>query len=60
MNVLLSYIVGSLCSWGFVFPDNFVSPAGKGLISWLSCLLCFVIFLNVSWCTSELRVRLVP
>ena len=25
------------------------SPAGKGLTSWLSCLLCFVTFPNVSY-----------
>ena len=30
------------------------SPAGKGLTSWLSCLLCFVTFPNMSWSTSEL------
>ena len=31
------------------------SPAGKGLTSWLSCLLHFITFPNVSWSTSELR-----
>ena len=36
------------------------SPAGKGLTSWLLCLLCFVTFPNVSWSTSELRARLAP
>ena len=36
------------------------SPAGKGLTPWLSYLLCFVTFPNVSWSTSELRVRLAP
>ena len=36
------------------------SPAGKGLTSWLSCLLCFVTFPNMSWSTSELRARLTP
>ena len=34
------------------------SPAGKGLTSWLSCLLCFVTFPNVSRSTSKLRTRL--
>ena len=34
------------------------SPAVKRLTSWLSCLLCFVTFPNVSWSTSELRARL--
>ena len=29
------------------------SPAGKGLTSWLSCVLFFVTFPNVSWSTSE-------
>ena len=33
------------------------SPAGKELTSWLSCLLCFVTFPNMSWSTSELRAR---
>ena len=36
------------------------SPAGKGLTSWLSCLLSFVTFPNVCWSISELRVRLAP
>ena len=36
------------------------SPNGKGLTSWQSCSLCFVIFPNVSWSTSELRARLAP
>ena len=36
------------------------SSAGKGLTSWLSCVLCFVTFPNVSWSTSESRVRLAP
>ena len=34
------------------------SPTGKGLTSWLSCVLCFVTFPKVSWSTSESRVRL--
>ena len=36
------------------------SSAGKGLTSWLSCVLCFVTFPNESWSTSESRVRLAP
>ena len=36
------------------------SPAGKGLTSWLSSLLCFVTFPNVSWSTSESSARLAP
>ena len=32
----------------------------KGLTAWLSCLLYFVTFPNVSWSTSELRAWLVP
>ena len=36
------------------------SPAGKGLTSWLSCLLYFVTFPNVSWSTSVLRAMLAP
>ena len=43
-----------------LFLVTFWSPAGKGLTSWLSCLLYFVTFPNVSWSTSELRVRLAP
>ena len=34
------------------------SPAGKGLTSWLSCLLSYVTFSSVCWSTSELRARL--
>ena len=34
------------------------SSAGKELTSWLSCVLRFVTFPNVSWSTSESRVRL--
>ena len=34
------------------------SPAGKGLTSWLSCLLCFVTFPNVCRSTAEQRARL--
>ena len=34
------------------------SPAGKGLTSWLSCVLCFVTFPNVSWSTPESRAML--
>ena len=34
------------------------TPAGKGLTFWLSRLLCFVTFSNVSGSTSELRKRL--
>ena len=33
------------------------SPAGKGF---LSCVLCFVTFPNMSWSTLELRARLAP
>ena len=36
------------------------STAGKELTSWLSCVLCFVIFPNVSLSTSESRVRFAP
>ena len=36
------------------------SPAGKGLTTLLSCLLCFVTFPNVSWSISELRARFEP
>ena len=37
-----------------LFLEALWSPAGKGLTSWLSCLLCFVTFPNVAWSTSEL------
>ena len=43
-----------------LFIVAFWSPAGKGLTSWLSCLLCFVTFPNVSWSTSEFNARLAP
>ena len=43
-----------------LFLEVLWSPAGKGLTSWLSCLLSFVTFPNVSWSTSELRARLAP
>ena len=57
------------CSFGFMlvcvimlclFFVALWSSAGKGLTSWLSCVLCFVTFPNVSWSTSESRVRLAP
>ena len=35
------------------------SPAGIGLTTLLSHVLCFVTFPNLSWSTSESRVRLV-
>ena len=34
------------------------STALKELISWLSCLLCFITFPNKFWSTSEIRARL--
>ena len=43
-----------------LFLVSLWSPAGKGLTSWQSCLLCSVTFPNVSWSTSELRVRQAP
>ena len=55
------------CSFGFMLVSVVMlclffvalwSSAGKGLTSWLSCVLCFVTFPNVS--TSESRVRLAP
>ena len=33
---------------------------GKGLAFWLPYVLCFVTFPNVSWSTSESKVRLAP
>ena len=36
------------------------STAGKGMTSWLSCLLSFVTFPNMSWSTSELSAMLTP
>ena len=61
--------VDRFCSFGFMlvcvvmlclFFVAFWSSAGKGLTSWLSCVLCFVTFPNVSWSTSESRVRFAP
>ena len=51
--------VGYASCWCLFFAA-FWSPAGKGLTTWLSCVLCFVTFPNVSWSTSESRVRLAP
>ena len=43
-----------------LFLEASWSPAGKGLTSWLLCLLSFVTFPNVSWSTSEVgAVKLV-
>ena len=50
---------GMCCAVMYV-PIALWSPTGKGLTSWLPCLLCFVTFPNESWSTSELRVRLAP
>ena len=50
---MLVYVVLS-----FQFLVAFWSTAEKGLTSWLSCLLFFVTFQNVSWSTSEISVRL--
>ena len=41
-----------------LFIVSLWSPAGKGLTSWLSCLLCVVTFPNVSLSTSEIWARL--
>ena len=49
--MLVCVVLSCLCLVGLW------SPAGKGLTSLLSC---FVVFLNVSWSTSELRARLAP
>ena len=46
--------------WCLLFFVALWSPAGKGLTTWLSCVWCFVTFPNVSWSTSESRVRLAP
>ena len=43
-----------------LFLVAFWSPAEKGLTAWLLGLLCFVTFPNVSWSTTELRVRMAP
>ena len=57
-NIVMLHV--SVCCAVCLFLVAFWSPAGKELTSWLSCLLCFVAFPNVSWSTSELRVRLAP
>ena len=44
----------------YLFLIALWSPAGKGLTTWLSCLLYFVTFPNMSWTTSELRARSAP
>ena len=60
--MLLLWIVFVSYAWCCVclFFVALWSPAGKGLASWLSCVLCFVTFPNVSWSTSESMVRLAP
>ena len=35
-----------MLSW--LFLAALLSPAGKGLASWLSCVCCFCVFLSVS------------
>ena len=47
-----------LCFMLVLFFVALWSPAGKGLTSWLLCVFCLVTFPNVSWSTSESRVRL--
>ena len=61
-GVLLLWVVfvGCASCWCVLFFVALWSPAGKGLTSWLSCMLCFVISPNASWSTSESRVRLAP
>ena len=51
--------VGVCCNVVSVFCSLW-SPVEKELTSWLSCVLCFVTFPNVSWSTLESRVRLAP
>ena len=51
--------VGVCCAVVSV-PCSLVVTCGKELTSWLSFLLFFVIFPNVSLSTTELRVRLAP
>ena len=60
--VLLLWIVfvSHASCWCMLFFVALWSPAGKGLTSWLSFVFCFVTFPNVSWSTSESRVRLAP
>ena len=50
----LGIYVGVCCDVVSV-PCNLVVPAGKGLAAWLSCLLCFVTFPNVSWSILEIK-----
>ena len=40
----------------FVFAMlSCLSPNGKGLTSWLSCVLCFLVFLSLSHMVSRVR-----
>ena len=52
--------LGRFCWLCVLFFVALWSPAGKGLTSWLSCVLYLVTFPNESWSTSESRVRLAP
>ena len=48
---LCNTVLSVSCS--FVFLAAF--PAGKGLIFWLSCVLCFLVFLSLSLVVSRVR-----
>ena len=36
------------------------SPAGKGLTSWLSCVLCFLVFVSLSHLVSRILIVSIP
>ena len=38
-----------------LFIATLWSPAGKGLVTWLSCMLCFIVFLSLSHVVSWVR-----
>ena len=41
-----------------MFLAALLSPAGKGLTSWLSCVLCFIVCLSLSHIVSKSGVSL--
>ena len=61
MEFMLVMLHVNVCCDVVLFLAALWSPAGKALISWLLCVLCFLVlfhFPNVFWSTSELRARL--
>ena len=52
---LLSLFRVCLCHTFVYVPSALMSSAGKSLTSWLSCVLCFNVFLSLSHMASLVR-----